>query len=320
MTALTALPGGGEPAPVAPCVVCGVPHHGRRCGVLQRHLDGLKLRGHTVNSIYCRERAIIRMGKLLPAPVLDADAEMLAEWRAGLDMSHGSIAGYVAHAREFYRFAVKEGLRGDNPAADLPVPRQPRRLPRPINEKDLMRALETAPRRIRLWIVLAAWCGLRACEVAGLLRDSIMDSAVPPVLIVTLETAKGGRRERCIPLSTYVLEEIRAAQLPTAGFAFRRMDGHSGPLQPWRISQLVNRHLHGLGIAATLHSMRHRMLSQAYQGTLDLRLVQDLAGHADPRTTSGYAQFASESAVKAVEGLPSPGRLHAVREDREDRA
>jgi integrase len=141
---------------------------------------------------------------------------------------------------------------------------------------------------------------------------------VPPVLLVTCETSKGGFRERCIPLSRFVLEEIRAAQLPNSGYAFRRMDGHSGPLQPWLVSQLVNRHLHGLGLAATMHSMRHRMLSQAYQGTLDLRLVQDLAGHADPRTTSGYAAYASESAVKAVEGLPSPGRLHAVRAGHSD--
>jgi integrase/recombinase XerC len=176
-----------------------------------------------------------------------------------------------------------------------------------------MRALETAPRRIRLMIVLGAWCGLRACEIAGLMRESIMEAAVPPVLVVTAEATKGGRRERVIPLSRFVLDEIRAANLPASGHAFRRMDGGSGPNAAWRVSQLVNRHFHDLGIAATLHQCRHRMLSQAYQGTIDLRLVQDLAGHADPRTTSGYAAYASESAVKAVEGLPAPGRLHAVK-------
>jgi len=170
-----------------------------------------------------------------------------------------------------------------------------------------MLAMETAPPRIRLWMVLAAWCGLRSCEIAGLLRESIMDTATPPVLIVTCETAKGGHTERVIPLSAFVLAELAAVRLPNSGFAFRRYDGLAGPNQPWRVSQLVNRHLRRHGITATLHQLRHRMLSLSYQQTLDLRLVQDLAGHADPRTTAGYAAFANASAVKAVNALPAPG-------------
>ncbi len=319
MTVLTVLDGGGQRSRTPECRICGVPHNGP-CPVLRRHLDHLRLRGYTANTIYCRRRQIIRLAAALPVPVLDADAGMLADWRAGLDLSPGAIASYAGHARSLYRWAIAEGIRDDNPAAGLLVPRAPRRLPRPVSEEDLMRALEFAPPRIRLMLVMAGWCGLRSCEIAGLLRESVMDGAVPPVLIVTAETAKGGYRERCIPLSRFVVEEIRAARLPTRGYVFRRLDNMPGPCAPWRISQLVNRHMKRLGIPATLHQLRHRCLSKLYQQSLDLRLVQDLAGHADPRTTSGYAQFASESAVKAVEGLPSPGRLHAVREDREDRA
>ena len=56
----------------------------------------------------------------------------------------------------------------------------------------LLSALDSAPPRIRLWLVLAAWCGLRAREIALLRAESIRLDAEPPFLIVSSESAKGG--------------------------------------------------------------------------------------------------------------------------------
>ena len=321
MARLTALPGGGEPARA--CGVCGA-HYGP-CGILRSHLDWLRLLGRSPNSIYARERAIIRMGAWLAdpghyeelgitgsaVPVLDASAANLAAWRASLDLSYGAVCSYVSHAKHFCQWLVAEGLRADNPAAGLPVLRQPRRLPRPVSEESLFRVLESAPPRIRLWLVLAGWCGLRAAEIAGLTREAILDTRTPPVLVVSAESAKGSR-ERVIPLSPFVLAEIAAANLPAAGYAFRRRDGHPGPNAPWLVSHRSNMHLHECGVPATLHSLRHRALSQMYQHGRDLRAVQSVAGHASPATTSGYAAFSDQSAVDALNAIPAPGRLHVV--------
>jgi integrase/recombinase XerC len=278
------------------------------------HLDHLRLKGHTAASVYARKRALIRLQSALPVPLLDATPAMLAEWRASLTVGDQSVVSYVSHAKSFYAFCVAEGLRPDNPAVNLPVPRLGRRVPRPVAEDALMEALAAAPRRIRLMIVLAAWCGLRAKELALLRRQCILDTAVPPVLLVEAAAAKGGRTERIVPLSPFLLDELRAASLPLSGYVFRRMDGRPGANAPWRISQICNRHLHRCGLGDTLHSLRHRYGTQVYRASgHDLRLTQELLGHQNPSTTAGYAAYDRAGAAEAVEAIPAPARLRVAR-------
>jgi integrase len=292
------------------CTLCGVPFAGE-CQILGRHLQWLALRGHSPLTVMSRRNALARMGRALSVPVVEASAADLYAWRAGLGVTDGVIAQYVSHALQFYGWAVTEGLREDNPAKGLPVPRMSRRLPRPVSEADLMAALSGARPRIRPWLVLAGWCGLRACEIAGLRRDSVLDNATPPVLIVRADATKG-RRERVIPLSGFVLDELRLAGLPASGYVFRRCDGQAGPNKPWMISHLAAESLRNEGVSATLHCLRHRFLTMTYRSSRDLRLVQELAGHQSPATTAGYAAYDQPSAAAAVEALPVPRRLHAV--------
>jgi integrase/recombinase XerC len=149
--------------------------------------------------------------------------------------------------------------------------------------------------------------------VAGLRRENILDGARPPVLIVAVGATKG-RTERVVPLSAFACGELAAARLPAAGYAFTRRDGQRGPNAPWLVSRLAGEHFRDLGIAATLHMCRHRFGTQLYQATHDLRLVQELMGHASPRTTAGYAAYSRVAAAAAVDELPIPvpARLRKV--------
>ena len=174
-----------------------------------------------------------------------------------------------------------------------------------------MAALAHADDRVRPWLVLAGWAGFRAREIALLRRENVLETQVPPQLLVVADAGKG-RRERLVPMSSFVLAELRAG-LPSRGWVFPRRDGRPGPNAPWLISQLANRVLHESGTSATLHQLRHRFLTLAYQDTHDLRLVQELAGHATPQTTAGYTAFDKGEAAAAVESLPVPGRLRVVR-------
>ena|SRR5215469_6645884 len=275
------------------------------------HLAHLRMRGQTPDTVYCRRRALARMQAALGKPVLDATPADLLAWRAALTIGPGATVSYVSHAREFYRWAVRSGLLESSPAEGLPVPRLRRRLPRPISEDRLMAAVTSAPERIRPWLVLAGWAGLRAREIAYLRRECVLDAQEPPKLLVEQGAAKGGT-ERIVPLSGYVLAELRAAGLPRAGWVFRRRDGQDGPNRPWTISHLANTYLHELGIPATLHQLRHRFGTMTYRGKRDLRLVQELLGHADPGTTAGYAAYDKGDAVDVVEQLPTPRHLRAV--------
>lgn len=276
-----------------------------------RHLHWMALKGRSLTTIYARRLALARLSAALPVPLLEAMPEHLYDWRAGLGVSDRTTAQYCSHARQFYEWACDTGLIAGNPASALPVPRPPRMLPRPIAETDLMNALEQAPDRIRLWLVLAAWCGLRACEIAGLRCADILDHARPPVIIIAADSTKG-RTERVVPLSEFVVRELAAAHLPNSGWAFRRHDGARGPNAPWLVSHLASEHLHSCGIPASLHQLRHRFGTQAYRVHRDLLAVQELMGHQDPVSTAGYAAFDRPEARAAVEAIPAPRRLRTA--------
>jgi integrase/recombinase XerC len=273
--------------------------------VIAEHLEYMRLRGLSADTIACRRRALARLNRALSVPLLDASAADLAAWRAGLTVGPDSVIGYIGQARVFYDWAVGAGLVERNPAAGLPVPRPARRVPRPIAEADLFAAIDAAPPRVRPWLVLAAWCGLRAKEIAYLRREHVLDAARPPVLLIARDATKG-RSERIVPLCAYALGELLAAGLPASGWVFRRGDGRRGPNTPARVSQVASRYLKSQAIPATLHQLRHRFGTQAYQASRDLRAVQGLLGHASPRTTAGYADYANTSAIEAVNALPTP--------------
>ena len=256
-------------------------------------------------TIASRRRALHRLEAALPVPLLQASAEELAAWHAGLAVAPGTLAGYISHAIQFYAWAAAEGLVDASPAVDLPVPKLARRLPRPISEGELAAAVTGAPARIRPWLVLAAWAGLRAKEIAYLRRECVLDAARPPSLLIAHDATKG-TRERIVPLCDYALGALLEHGLPRAGWVFVRRDGIYGPNQPWTVSRLASRYLHERGISATLHQLRHRFGTQAYQVSHDLRAVQELLGHAQPHTTAGYAAYSNASAIQAVNALPVP--------------
>jgi integrase len=292
---------------VEPCGVCGVGHLGS-CGALGRHLDDLRSLGHTAATVYARQRAITRAAAALDVPLAEATTRDLLGWLMRLDVASGTRRDYTTHLRKFMAFCVADGLRHDDPAASLPSPRKTRRLPRPVGTDGLMLALETAPRRVRPWLVLAAYCGLRAREIAYLKREDISETADPPVLLVTRHAAKGGRFERIVPLPPYVIADMPTWPLPRSGWVFRRYDGKRGPNSPAKVSQLANFHLHDVGVDSSLHTLRHWYGTNCYRQRRDLLAVQSLMGHRDPASTAGYAAYDQLGAAADVAALPTPPR------------
>lgn len=284
--------------------------------VVREHLAAMRLSRHprySEGTIYARERALARMAALLEVPLLEASTGDLTRWIEGLHVIDNTLVHYASHARCFYDWCVRSGYLDRNPVDDLDVPVLVRGLPRPISEADLMMAIAAAPQPVRIWLILASYCGLRCKEIALLRRESVLDTADPPVLIVTPDATKG-RRGRVVPLSSFVVGELHAFGMPRAGYLFRRRDGRPGPNQPAVISHVTARFLHELGIDATAHRGRHRFGSRTYRHSRDLLLVQNLMGHADPATTAGYVEISQADAIAAVEALPVPPVLRVVSE------
>lgn len=274
--------------------------------IINAYMAYARQHGLSENTLYHRELSLARTSMLLGGPLTEATPERLRAWRRDLLVSNHAVLNYVTDLRRFYSWALGEGLVAGDPTRGLPLPRKEHRLPRPISDRDLFGAVAGAPPRVRPWIVLAAWSGLRAVEIAGLRRANVLDAAPVPALLIARDATKG-RRERIVPMAPLVLAELHAAGLPATGWVFTRRDGRPGPNRAHMVSRLVNQLFAQMGIGATLHQCRHWFGTQAYRQSRDIRLVQELMGHRDPATTALYAAHDQAAAAGVVGALPVPG-------------
>ena len=112
---------------------------------LAAHLEWLRLRGLSASTVRRRRVVLGWVQASAGKPLLEVSADDLAAWRVALDVAPDAVSVYVSHVRQFYRWALVQGLLDGSPAAVLPAPRRGRRLPRPIGEDELLAALAAAP-------------------------------------------------------------------------------------------------------------------------------------------------------------------------------
>lgn len=261
-------------------------------GLIDEHLAWCTARNLRPTTIRCRGYALKRTARVV-GPLDLAEPEILGKWFADLELSPEARRTELSHVRSFYRWAVAAGCLDVDPSAQLPIPRVPRRVPRPMPDNDLAVALASAPEPVRAWLVLAAYAGLRACEIAGLHADDVRRDLDPPVLVI--REGKGGH-QRVIPLHPEALDALNLHH--GRGYVFRRPDHQ--PFPAYSVSAGCNRFLHSIGITATLHQARHWFATSLYQSTLDLRLTQEMLGHRSPTTTAGYAAWVPSQGAEAV--------------------
>lgn len=275
---------------------------------LSAHLSRIRLAGRSPATIYQRNGSLTRFARAIPSCPLEVTSDELDEWQTVTlgGLAARSRASDVGHVACFYRWSVGHGLitadRGAMIDARLVRPQLPRRLPRPIAEHGLDQLVFDAPDTIRPWLILAGWAGLRAGEVSRVQRADVRETADPAVIFVH---GKGGR-ERIVPLSPFVLAELASYGLPSRGPVFRRpSDGRQHT--PHRVSVLANRYMRSVGVDDTFHALRHRFATQLYAATGDLRLVQEMLGHANLATTTVYVGWSHAAAVSGVAALRVPG-------------
>jgi site-specific recombinase XerC len=267
-----------------------------------RHLMALHREGKRPATIYQRGRVIVRLERSAGRRWLNCTRDDL---HAFLDrpMAQESRAAEVSHLRQLYRWATDEGLLDVDPAARLRRPKVPRRMPRPISEDDLALAVATAPAHIRAMLVLAAFCGLRAGEIAGLRTDDLWWGSTPPMVVVT--DGKGGE-PGTVPMCSEAVALLTSCALPRRGWVFPRGDGQPGPTRPWSVSHKANRHLHDLGIEATLHQLRHRFGTEVLRASGGaLRVAQEALRHRSITSTQIYTAVGNLEVAAACDGLPA---------------
>lgn len=217
-------------------------------------------------------------------------------------MEASSVARHLATIRVFFRYLHANGIIPENPARLLETPTRWKRLPGVLSPKQ-MKALLAAPvpppKGHRLWLrdkamlELLYAAGLRASELATL---SLSD--FNRTLAVLLVMGKGSK-QRLVPIgepardaTTQYLEELRP-HLVRAGDGRdqgRLLLSTTGrPLERVAVWQIVRRLAQQAGLRDVHpHMLRHSFATHLLAGGADLRVVQDLLGHADIGTTQIY--------------------------------
>jgi site-specific recombinase XerD len=219
----------------------------------------------------------------------------------------GSVVRRVSTARSFYRWLRLTGVLANDPLANVALPKKPRRLPRALALDDVVNLIGAAEGegrtavRDRALLEVMYGAGVRVSEAASLdVRHLDLDQ-------MTLLVRGKGNKER-----TVVIGEPARGALERYLRLGRRESRSDGPLflnrDGGRLSQraiqlLVRKYGVKGGIDARVHPhlLRHTFATHLLDGGADLRVVQELMGHASPNTTQIYLHVTEERQRKEVE-------------------
>lgn len=261
------------------------------------HLDYLRYLGRRPGTIDQRRKCLARLIAALPVALLDATKAELEPFVMRTDIGAEARNTTLSHLRGFYRWAVRCELVEADPTSAIERPRRPRRFPRPIPEVELGRALAAADEPIRSWLYLAAFAGLRCCEIAPLRGEDRHGD------VLVIREQKGGD-EGAVPIAPALAEAID--WLPAHGWWFRRMNG-GGPITAAQLQHRANTFLHDIGLERTMHTLRHRFVTAVYEASgRDLVLTQQLARHRSIASTVGYTAIDPDRGGGTVARLSVP--------------
>ncbi len=239
----------------------------------------------------------------------------LAELR-GRGRNPASMARSTTALRGLFRFLAGEGLIVDDPTVDVRSPRLPRRLPKALDEPDVLALLDSVsggePRdlRDRALLELLYGTGARISEVVGL---SLIDLQGDDGL---LRVFGKGAKERLVPLGAPARMAVDRWLSPAgrprlAPDRWRRRDdaeavfintrgGRLSRQGAWGIvAQRADRA--GLGALVSPHVLRHSCASHMLAHGADIRVVQELLGHVSIATTQIYTKLSQDHLRRSYE-------------------
>jgi integrase/recombinase XerD len=236
-----------------------------------------------------------------------------------------SLARLQSSVRGLHRFLTREGIEADDPSSRLVPPKQPRRLPKALTIEQVERLLEAAgpgagpeeagadaaePTRLRdrALLELLYATGARVSEAVQLDVDDLAHGDV-------LRLRGKGAKERIVPVGSYARAAVDAylvrarPELSRRGRATPRLflGARGAPLSrqsAWLVIQGAAERA-ALTAHVSPHTLRHSFATHLLQGGADVRVVQELLGHASVATTQIYTHV-SVDALRDVYATAHP--------------
>ena len=277
----------------------------------KHYLRYLKLeRGYSPNTVEAYKHDLdwllgyLEQEGLDPLSVKLEDLEHFAAMLSDHDISARSQARILSGARAFYRYLVLDGYLDVDPTELLESPHLPQHLPEYLSTEEVD-ALENSidltsneGHRNRAIIEVFFSCGLRVSELTNL---KLSDLFLPQGFIRI--NGKGGK-QRLVPISERAIHELelwfddrRQMNIKPGeeDYVFLNRRGHH--LTRTMILIMVKRQAEAAGIKKIIspHTLRHSFATALLKGGADLRIIQELLGHADLGTTEIYTHMDDES-------------------------
>jgi integrase/recombinase XerD len=236
------------------------------------------------------------LGKAVARATLDDLERYTAALRAD-GLSNATIARRTAAARSFFRHQQLLGVREDNPAAGVSLPRRPKPLPKSLSPGEAERLIEaatgTSPRALRdqALVELLYGAGLRVSEAVTLGKTGVdLDSRLVRVI-------GKGDKERVVPIGRQAVTALRRYLSRGRPFLDSRhrgelfLNARGGALTRAGAFLILRRLAAKAGLEPERihpHLLRHSFATHLLEGGADLRSVQEMLGHADLSTTELY--------------------------------
>jgi tyrosine recombinase XerC len=235
-----------------------------------------------------------------------------------------SLTRKVSTIRNFFRFLVREGHLDTNPLAAINAPKRERRLPTILTKDHLSSLIEAADEetpqglRNRAILELMYAAGVRLSEVVRLDLKNVDLSER------TLLVRGKGNKERMVLIGTaaeqairrYLKEARHKLAVDPAPALFLNRDGQR--LSGRSVQQIVRRHALRAGLDERVHPhlLRHSFATHLLDGGAELRVVQELLGHASASTTQIYTHVTEEQARRVyTQAFYNQVRLNARKEE-----
>jgi integrase/recombinase XerC len=229
------------------------------------------------------------------ADVMDLRGFIAGQIQKGLNKT--TVSRRLSSVRSFFRYLYREGHLKKNPAKLVSNPKMPKLLPRFLSVDDVFSLIEKPqgigfiPARDRAILELLYSSGLRVSELAGINSDDLH-------LRESLIKIRGkGKKERIVPIGSkaidamksYIIERMLRKSPEKALFLNRT----GGRLTDRGVRRIVVKYARAIALHGRIgpHTLRHSFASHLLQGGADLRVIQELLGHASLSTTQKYTHL-----------------------------
>lgn len=275
------------------------PSRSRGMELIDEYLEHMRRAHGDTQTVRDRRGILERLEDELPYGLGQVCTADLRAWLYRPGWAQNTVATYFRCIKSFYDWASdpEDPWLTANPARGLERVRTADPVPRACTDAQLADILARGREPFRTWAILAAYNGLRCCEIAGLDRQDVTERDL------IIRRGKGGK-PRVHDTDVTVWQAVR--DLPPGPVARHRETGERATAH--YVSARAGDHFKRvLGIPVTLHQCRHWLGATVQREYRDIRVTQRLLGHASLNSTQVYTQATDRQQREARATLPRFG-------------